>query len=107
MDIVFYLRPLLALIIVCCLIGLAAFIAKKLRLEERFTSHVKGAAKKQLSIAEVLVVDTKRKIVLVQRDHVGHLLLLSPHGDRVIENNIPLHSDVVSLAEHHLRNTAA
>jgi flagellar protein FliO/FliZ len=101
MDDLFYLRPILALIIVFCLIGLAAFIAKKLKLEERFTSRVSGGTtKKQLSVAETLVIDAKRKLVLVKRENTGHLLLLSPHGDTVIEQNIPLHSEVISLQEH-------
>lgn len=95
-----FLRPLLALVMVCCLIGLVALLAKKLKLEERLTSRVMGNARKQLSVVETLVIDTKRRVVLIKRDSTGHLLLLSPQGDTLIEQNIPLHSDVVSLEEH-------
>lgn len=96
----FYLRPILALIAVSCLIGLVAIIAKKLRLEERLTSRVKGDAPKQLSVIETLTLDTKRRLVLIKRGNQGHLLLLSPQGDVTIEQNIALNHDIVSIKKH-------
>lgn len=97
MSSLLFLRPVLALVFVCSLIGLAALLAKKFRLEERLTSRVVGHAGKQLSVVETLVIDPRRKLVLVKRGNISHLLLLGPGGDTVIEANIPPLSEVVPL----------
>lgn len=43
---------------------------------------------KRLHIVEILLLDTKRKLVLVKRDDVEHLLLLGNDRETVIEKNI-------------------
>jgi flagellar protein FliO/FliZ len=96
---IFYLRPLLALMAVCCLIGLVAWVAKKSGLSEKLTGATGNTTKKQLSILEVLVLDPKRRLVLVKRDTTGHLLLLGPGGDIVVEAGIELSSQVIPF-EH-------
>lgn len=107
MDSLFFLRPLLALIFVCSLIGLAALVAKKLRLEERFTSRVNKDNKKQLGILETQVVDARHKLVLVKRGNTSHLLLLGQHSTTVVETNIPLQHDVIPLPERKVEGVYA
>ncbi|MBI1954571.1 MAG: flagellar biosynthetic protein FliO [Proteobacteria bacterium] len=49
-------------------------------------------SEKRLKIIEMISLDPKRKLILVNRDNTDHLLLLSPSGDLIIEKNIRLHN---------------
>lgn len=44
---------------------------------------------KRATIVEAMQVDPKRRLVMVRRDNVEHLLLLGPNNDLLIEGNIP------------------
>ncbi len=83
----FYIKPFLALVFVACLIGLFALILKKFNLHN--TLHNKTSTRK-LSIEESLMLDSKRRVVLLRRENKGHLILLGGQNDMVIENDIPL-----------------
>ena len=85
MDYVAYLNAILALIFVLGLIGLFSFIFKKVS-----TGQLGGKSKdaKRISLEEVFYLDTKRKLLLVKRDDVEHLILLGPTSETVIEQNI-------------------
>lgn len=80
-------RFILSFLIVLGLIGAMAFVLKRYN----------GVAKKILSdkstggrleILEVRYLDPKRKLMLVRRDEVEHLLLLADSRETVIETNI-------------------
>lgn len=43
---------------------------------------------KRLKIKEVLALDTRRRVMIIERDDAEFTLLISPTGDRVIETNI-------------------
>ncbi|WP_448190727.1 hypothetical protein [Azospirillum sp. sgz301742] len=43
---------------------------------------------RRVSVVEVTPLDAKRRLVLVRRDEVEHLLLLSPSGDLTVEAGI-------------------
>jgi flagellar protein FliO/FliZ len=45
---------------------------------------------KRLSIVEARPLDARRQLVLVRRDNVEHLLILSPSGETVVETGIPV-----------------
>ena len=80
-----YLRFALALALVLGLIGLAAWAARRFGMGGRVRVSAGAKPGKRLAIAEVLAVDNKRRLVLVRRDGVEHLLLLGPHGDTLVE----------------------
>ncbi len=82
-----YFRFALALILVLGLIGLTAWGARRLGLVHPITPR--GGRERRLGIIETTPVDAKRRLVLVRRDDVEHLVLLGPGGDTVIENHIP------------------
>lgn len=85
MDLDLYFRFSLALVFV-----IALFVALALLLR-RFgfgTTMNASARKRRLSIVEVAALDAKRRLVLVRRDEVEHLLLLSPTGDAVVETGV-------------------
>jgi flagellar protein FliO/FliZ len=79
-----YLRFLLALLVVFGLIGLLAFVARRFRLG----GTVAPGGGRRLEIVEVRALDTRRRLVLIRRDRVEHLLVLAPDHTTVVERNI-------------------
>lgn len=49
----------------------------------------KPGAKRRLSVVEARTLDARRQLVLVRRDGVEHLLVLSAAGETVVETGIP------------------
>lgn len=86
MDGTSLIQALLAFAFVLGLIGLAAWLARKAGLPDRFM-HTKASAKR-LGISDALYLDPKRRLLLVRRDGKEHLLLLGPAGDVVVETDI-------------------
>jgi flagellar protein FliO/FliZ len=80
-----YWRFLGALVLVIALIFALAWIAKRLGFGGRI---VAGRGKRRLGIQEVLSLDSKRRLVLLKRDGVEHLLLLGLNDDLVVETGI-------------------
>ena len=77
-----YWRFLLALAFVVALIGVCAWLARRLGLAGRLATT---GGKRRLAIVEVLPLDGKRRLVLIKRDEVEHLVLLGHQSDLVIE----------------------
>jgi flagellar protein FliO/FliZ len=80
-----YWRLVGALVLVLALIFAVAWIAKRLGLGGRLATP---RGKRRLSVQEVLPLDGKRRLVLLKRDGIEHLLLLGLHDDIVIETGI-------------------
>jgi flagellar protein FliO/FliZ len=78
-----YLRVVLALAAIVALLALAAFAAKRFGLAGRFAS---GGTR--LGIIEAATIDAKRRLVLLRRDEVEHLVLIGPDGATVVETGI-------------------
>lgn len=82
-----YLRFILALIFVIALIGVFAVIFR--RLGFGFPSNaIRPSGERRIGVVEVAPLDSRRKLVLVRRDDVEHLLVISPTTEVVIERNI-------------------
>jgi flagellar protein FliO/FliZ len=106
MTLMSYLQFVLALVFVLALIGVAAIVARRLGL-----GHAAGPAgrRRRLSVEEVLPLDGKRRLVLLRRDVIEHLVILGPASETVVERCIAGNStfgaalreqaDVVSHAE--------
>ncbi len=54
---------------------------------------IKPAGDRRIGVVEVSPLDSRRKLVLVRRDDVEHLLVLSPTEETVIERNIRVNTD--------------
>jgi flagellar protein FliO/FliZ len=80
-----YVQFVLALVFVLALIGVAAIVARRLGL-----GHAAGAAgrRRRLSVEEVLPLDGKRRLVLLRRDAIEHLVILGPGSETVVERGI-------------------
>lgn len=81
-----YLRFVLALAFVLGLIGLLAMLAKRFNLG--FPTPMKTGRDRRLAVVEVAPIDSRRRLVLLRRDGVEHLVLLGPGQDVVIESGI-------------------
>jgi flagellar protein FliO/FliZ len=77
-----YWRFVLALAFVILLILACAWVARRLGFGGRLVA--KGG-QRRLAIIEVMPLDGRRRLVLLRRDNVEHLLLLGHQSDLVIE----------------------
>jgi len=88
MDASIYFQFLMALLFVLALIVILAYGAKRFGLMARVTVTSPQPRDKRLDIVEILPIDTRRKLILIRRDTVEHLVMLGAERDLVIEQNI-------------------
>jgi flagellar protein FliO/FliZ len=81
MDWVEWVRALFALLATLALIGLAFFAARRFGM----IGGVRGGAERRLRVVESLMLDPRRKLLLVRCDDREHLLLVGPGGDRKLD----------------------
>lgn len=79
-----YAQFALALAFVLSLIGGLAVVARRLG----WGHAVRSPRNRRLALVEVMAVDARRRLVLVRRDRVEHLLLIGPTGEQVVETGI-------------------
>ena len=81
------LKMLAALIFVLGLMGGLALILRKMGL----SGHVRTPGQEpRLKVIESIPIDQRRRIAIIQRDDVQHLVIFGPNGETVIETGIPL-----------------
>ena len=79
-----YLQFAMALAFVLAMMGLLAFVMRKIN-DKKYNFLSKQG---RLNIIEQKMIDPKHKMVLIRRDNTEHLVILSPHGTLVVENGI-------------------
>ena len=77
-------RSILALLFVLSLIMMISWAVKRFGLEGRLKGGHQGPPR--LAIVERLVIDPKRRLVLIRKDDQEHLLLLGATHDLLIES---------------------
>lgn len=86
MEITSVLTSVFALIFVISLIFIVSILLRKYGAGRIF---VEGNEKnKRLSVKDTLIIDSRRKLVLISRDNTEHLILLSPDKEMIVESNI-------------------
>lgn len=105
MDPAQYLRFLAALAFVLALIAVVAWAARRWGLAGAVGASKRGRPRR-LALVEVLSVDAKRRLVLVRRDGVEHLILLGIAGDLLIESGISGAGDAPEITAHPVQETA-
>jgi flagellar protein FliO/FliZ len=103
-DTATYAQFVLALVFVLALIGILAAIARRLGLGEIHTG--KPNQGRRLAVVEVRALDAKRKLVLLRRDGVEHLILIGPANETLIESGIALSHGDFAGALHHAATSA-
>lgn len=88
------LRFVAALVFIIGLIGVCAYVAKRLGLA---TGGIMATgSQKRLAIVEVKIVDAKHRLVLIRRDDREHLVLLGGEQGLLIEGGIEAPSDTLT-----------
>lgn len=100
-----YFRFVAALALVLALIAVLAWGLKRYSVQGRIARRAGPGTR--LSVIEFKSLDARRKLVLVRRDDVEHLILLGPNQELLVEAGITAHKttditdsdipDVVSL----------
>lgn len=84
MEFTTYIRFIAALAFVLALIGGLTWVLRRTGWGGKVVTGRRG----RLSIVEVAPVDAKRRMVLIRRDGIEHLVMLSPTRETVIESGI-------------------
>jgi flagellar protein FliO/FliZ len=84
MDTVDFPRFVLAFVFIIGLIGVCALLLKRYGGQALLKTKEGG----RLQVVEVRYLDSRRKLVLVKRDAMEHLLLLADGRETVIESGI-------------------
>jgi hypothetical protein len=80
-------KVIIGLILVLALIGIAAWLIR--RFGEGGLAGASGRNRQQrLAVLDTAAVDPRRKLVLIRRDNVEHLILIGGPTDVVVEQNI-------------------
>nr|WP_319485758.1 flagellar biosynthetic protein FliO [uncultured Cohaesibacter sp.] len=85
--------------VILILIFLLTWIMKKLNLVS--ARIARQGEDPRLSIKEVIAVDHKRRLLLVRRDNVEHLLMIGGEADLVVEQGIPAPMSLPHVAAAH------
>ena len=81
MDVLDWARALFALVATLALIVGGAYAARRLGMLQPG-----GPALKRMRITETLLIDTRRRMVIVRVDDREHVLLLGPTGDVLVRD---------------------
>lgn len=84
MEFTTYIRFIAALAFVLALIGGLTWALRRTGWGGKVVTGRRG----RLSVVEVAPVDAKRRMVLIRRDGIEHLVMLSPTRETVIESGI-------------------
>jgi flagellar protein FliO/FliZ len=80
-------RFILAFILVLALIGLTAWLIRQFGSARATTAGGGRRSQPRLAVLDSAVVDARRRLVLIRRDNVEHLLLIGGPTDVVVEVN--------------------
>jgi flagellar biogenesis protein FliO len=81
------LRFLVAFLIVLALIGATAWVVRRFGADRLGASAARGR-QPRLAVIDAAAVDGRRRLVLIRRDNVEHLLMIGGPTDVVVELNI-------------------
>ena len=76
-----------AFIVVLALIGLAAWLVRRFA-NSRLGANTSRGRMPRLAVIDAAAVDGRRRLVLVRRDNIEHLLMIGGPTDIVVEQNI-------------------
>src|SRR6478672_9856020 len=79
-------RFFIAFLVVLALIGLTAWLVR--RFEANRLGNASRGRQPRLAVIDAATVDGRRRLVLIRRDNVEHLLMIGGPSDLVVEPNI-------------------
>src|SRR5256885_7011831 len=81
------LRFFIAFVVVLGLIGVTAYVVRRFGGERLGTATARGR-QPRLAVVDAAAVDGRRRLLLIRRDNVEHLLMIGGPTDVVVEANI-------------------
>ncbi|MFG1419109.1 flagellar biosynthetic protein FliO [Xanthobacter sp. V0B-10] len=84
----FSVRLAVSLVVIAALLGITVFVMRRLGAGMPGRAAGRGRTGPRLSIVDAISLDPRRRLVLVRRDDVEHLLLTGGTNDVVVEQNI-------------------
>src|SRR5436189_2930093 len=78
---------IVAFIVVLALIGVAAWLVRRFA-TSRLGANTQRGRMPRLAVIDAAAVDGRRRLVLVRRDNIEHLLMIGGPSDIVVESNI-------------------
>lgn len=88
MDAIDYVNYIAALLFVLGLIIGIAWLIRRTGLAPFGGVHRKSGTPRRLAVKEVLALDARHRLVLIERDDQEHLVLIGPQSELVIETGI-------------------
>lgn len=79
------LTSVLALVFVLGLIGVVSYLLRKYG---HFNNLAVKKGGKRLRVEESLIIDARRRLIIIRRDDVEHLVMIGPESETVIESGI-------------------
>jgi len=86
-DVPVALKFFLAFVLVLAVIGLIAWLVRRFG-SERFGGSSARGRQPRLAVVDAAAVDARRRLVIIRRDNVEHLLMIGGPTDVVVEQNI-------------------
>ncbi|MFG1346819.1 flagellar biosynthetic protein FliO [Xanthobacter autotrophicus DSM 431] len=86
-ELAFPIRVAVALAVIAALLGVTVVVMRRLAARGRANAG-RGRSGPRLAVLDTVAVDQRRKLVLVRRDEVEHLLLIGGNSDLVVEPQI-------------------
>jgi len=80
-------RFIIAFLVVLALIGVTAWVVRRFG-ASRLGGGARGGRQPRLAVIDAASVDGRRRLVLIRRDNIEHLLMIGGPSDIVIEPNI-------------------
>jgi flagellar protein FliO/FliZ len=81
-----YLRFFVAFGLIIMLIGMAAWLARFLGFNTPLS--LRGQKQRRLSVVDAIALDAKRRLILISRDEVEHLICVGGNTDFMLEHNV-------------------
>lgn len=81
------LKFFLAFVIVLALIGVTAWLVRRFG-ADRFGGSAARGRQPRLAVVDAAAVDGRRRLIIIRRDNVEHLLMIGGPTDVVVEQNI-------------------
>ena len=88
-----YLRFVFAFLVVLGLIGVGALALRRLAAKGFSWSGIASGMDRQLRVRDLLVLDSRRKIIRVANGKRQYVLLLSQNGETLVDNYVDNHSE--------------
>jgi flagellar protein FliO/FliZ len=81
-------KAIVAFVVVLALLGIVTWVFRRFGGDRLGAPSARGGRQPRLAVIDAAAVDNKRRLVLIRRDNVEHLIMIGGPTDVVVEQNI-------------------